>query len=84
MYKTWTRLESGTNQRYSINNRVYVEKKFIPLEPQPNEDVVVECHRPFAKLNTDEDYKRRVTVLTKLPANHKDKESIAIVVYQGL
>lgn len=60
------------------------KKKFIPLEPQPNEDVVVECHRSFAKLNTDEDNKSRVTVLTKLPPNHKDKESIAIMVYQGL
>ena len=33
---------------------------------------------------TDEDYKRRVTVFTKLPPNYKDKGNIANAEYQGL
>jgi hypothetical protein len=43
----------------------------------------VKCHRSYSKLKTAQEYKRRVTVITKLPPRYQDKENTAIVEYQG-
>ena len=69
--------------RFCVERKIQNQRHYIPLEPQPNEDNVVKCHRSYSKLKTDEEYKRRVTVFTKLPPRHKDKENMAIVEYQG-
>lgn len=58
-------------------------RQYVPIVPQPAEDSVVKCHRYYAKLKSSDQFKRRVTIFTKLPSSSKDKQDIAVVEFQG-
>lgn len=73
-----------------LKNNIYCTEKMVkgqhhypPIEPQPTEAAILRCHRYYAKLKANDNYRKRVTIFTKLSLEHEDKQKIALVEYQG-
>ncbi|XP_052699373.1 uncharacterized protein LOC128176881 [Crassostrea angulata] len=66
-----------------VERKVQNVRQYVPIVPQPADDSVVKCHRYYSKLKSSDQFKRRVTIFTKLPSSNKDKQDIAVVEYQG-
>ena len=66
-----------------MEKKIQEKRTFIPLEPQPTQEVIVKCHRYYTKLKSDPTYQKRVTILSTYE-NTTSNETIALVEYQGI
>lgn len=58
------------------------KRQFIPHEPQPDPNNILELHRNYSTLKIDGAYKRRVSWLGKRP-DYMQTTSLALVEYTG-
>ena len=58
------------------------KKEWVTIDPQPDPDKVVICHRYYAFLKRDTNYKRRVIWFTMPPSMERGKD-VALVEYKG-
>ena len=68
------------NGIYCNERMVNKKRTYVPLEPQPSEDVLVHTQRYYSTLKSDKDYKKRVTWINTSPTFRTD---IAVIEYTG-
>lgn len=71
------------NALYCVEKMIQGQRQYPPIEPQPTEDDIIKSHRYYAKSKVNETYRKRVTIFTKLPKEHAEKQTTALVEYQG-
>jgi len=74
-------LRDGKYCTQSVINR---KTTYVPVEPQPPEESILEVHRIYSALKRDHEYKRRVTYVTKMPPYiSATVPALALVEYMG-
>ena len=69
---------------YCTQHMVKRKTTYIPVDPQPDEDDILEVRRVYSALKKDKGYRRRVTYVTKMPPHVNDTlPALALVEYMG-
>lgn len=94
---TWDSKSSSTKTTYfiSVDGRLVslvkknslfckeIKKKFVPLEPQPDEGQLFVMKRFYGTLNRDKNYKKRISWFEQLPGYPKETNAVAVAEYLG-
>lgn len=67
-----------------VEKKVQNVRQYVPIVPQPIENIVLKCYRYYSKLKSSYQNKRRVTIFIKLSSSNNDKQDIAIEEYHVL
>ncbi|CAC5409598.1 unnamed protein product [Mytilus coruscus] len=69
--------------KFCIEKQINKKKEFIPVEPQPTDEQIVEISRSYSTLKQHLSYKKRVTRVGKAPPSFEINFNAAVVEYKG-